>query len=98
MYVLGVKGEILIRGYCNMLGYWQDEQKNRECFLPDRWYKTGDIGYLDEDGYGHIDGRIKDMVIRGGENIYPAEIENFLYGNNKIANVQVFILLTHIFR
>ncbi|XP_007259399.2 medium-chain acyl-CoA ligase ACSF2, mitochondrial [Astyanax mexicanus] len=86
---LGTQGELLIRGYCVMLEYWQDEAKTRECFTKDRWYKTGDIATLDEFGYCKIVGRIKDMVIRGGENIYPAEIEQFLHTHPKIQEAQV---------
>uniref|UniRef100_A0A8B9L7G2 Medium-chain acyl-CoA ligase ACSF2, mitochondrial n=1 Tax=Astyanax mexicanus TaxID=7994 RepID=A0A8B9L7G2_ASTMX len=86
---LGTQGELLIRGYCVMLEYWQDEAKTRECFTKDRWYKTGDIATLDEFGYCKIVGRIKDMVIRGGENIYPAEIEQFLHTHPKIQEAQI---------
>lgn len=86
---LNAPGEILIRGYCNMLGYWNDEEKTKETFTPGNWYKTGDIGTLDEYGYCQIVGRIKDMIIRGGENIYPAEIEQFLHTHPKIDEAQV---------
>ncbi|KAI5711314.1 hypothetical protein M8J75_016030 [Diaphorina citri] len=74
----GTPGELLIRGHCNMLGYWEDEQKTKETIGPDRWLRTGDQFVLREDGYGQVVGRIKDMIIRGGENIYPKEIEEFI--------------------
>ena len=90
---LGKHGEICTRGYSTMLGYWDDEEKTREVITPDRWYHTGDIGYLDEEGYCHVSGRLKDMVIRGGVNIYPAEVENFLLKHEKIADAQVIELL-----
>ncbi|XP_069056171.1 medium-chain acyl-CoA ligase ACSF2, mitochondrial [Pleurodeles waltl] len=86
---LNTPGEILVRGYCNMLGYWDDEEKTKETFAPGKWYKTGDIGTLDEYGYCKIVGRSKDMIIRGGENIYPAEIEQFLHTHPKIDEAQV---------
>ncbi|XP_057682583.1 medium-chain acyl-CoA ligase ACSF2, mitochondrial [Corythoichthys intestinalis] len=86
---LGRSGEILIRGYCVMRGYWNDPDKTRECIGEDGWYKTGDIGSLDAFGYCRIQGRIKDMIIRGGENVYPAEIEHFLHTHPKIQEVQV---------
>ncbi|XP_037799313.1 medium-chain acyl-CoA ligase ACSF2, mitochondrial-like [Penaeus monodon] len=73
----GEAGELLIRGYCNFLGYWDDPEKTREIMTQDRWLRTGDLVSIQPDGYGHFIGRIKDVVIRGGENIYPAEIENF---------------------
>nr|XP_055032070.1 medium-chain acyl-CoA ligase ACSF2, mitochondrial [Misgurnus anguillicaudatus] len=86
---LGAQGELMIRGYCVMLEYWQDEEKTRECITKDRWYKTGDIAVLDKYGYCKIEGRIKDMIIRGGENIYPAEIEQFLHTHPKVHEAQV---------
>ncbi|KAM9773404.1 medium-chain acyl-CoA ligase ACSF2, mitochondrial isoform X2 [Syngnathus typhle] len=86
---LGSSGEILIRGYCVMLGYWNDPDKTRECIGEDGWYKTGDIGSLDAFGYCRIEGRIKDLIIRGGENVYPAEIEQFLHTHPKVNEVQV---------
>ncbi len=72
-----------------MLGYWDDPEQTAEAIDAEGWMHTGDIGAIDEDGYGSIVGRIKDMVIRGGENIYPREIEEFLYAHPKIADVQV---------
>ncbi|KAM4715467.1 medium-chain acyl-CoA ligase ACSF2, mitochondrial [Anableps anableps] len=86
---LGMKGEIMIRGYCVMLEYWSDQAKTKECITKDRWYKTGDIGSFDAYGYCRIDGRIKDMIIRGGENIYSAEIEQFLHTHPKVNEAQV---------
>ncbi|XP_076008072.1 medium-chain acyl-CoA ligase ACSF2, mitochondrial [Genypterus blacodes] len=89
MVPLGVMGEILIRGYCVMSEYWQDDAKTNECITKDGWYKTGDIGSMDAFSYCRIDGRIKDMLIRGGENIYPTEIEQLLHTHPKIKEVQV---------
>ncbi|XP_073540181.1 medium-chain acyl-CoA ligase ACSF2, mitochondrial isoform X1 [Phyllobates terribilis] len=86
---LNSPGELQIRGYCVMLGYWADEEKTKETFTPDKWYKTGDIATMDEYGYCRIVGRCKDMIIRGGENIYPAEIEQFLHTHPKISEAQV---------
>jgi fatty-acyl-CoA synthase len=80
----------LTRGYSVMRGYWDDEARTREAIDEARWMHTGDLATLDEEGYCNIVGRIKDMVIRGGENIYPREIEEFLYAHPKIADVQVF--------
>ena len=85
----GVPGEILTRGYSVMRGYWNDEAKTAEAIDRAGWMHTGDQGTLDEDGYCNIVGRIKDMVIRGGENVYPREIEEFLYGHPKVQDVQV---------
>uniref|UniRef100_A0A8C9XJ35 Medium-chain acyl-CoA ligase ACSF2, mitochondrial n=1 Tax=Sander lucioperca TaxID=283035 RepID=A0A8C9XJ35_SANLU len=86
---LGMLGEVMIRGYCVMLEYWGDEAKTRECITKEGWYKTGDIGSMDAHSYLRIEGRIKDMIIRGGENIYPAEIEQFLHTHPKIKEAQV---------
>jgi fatty-acyl-CoA synthase len=86
----GHPGELLTRGYSVMRGYWGDEERTREAIDGGRWMHTGDLATLDEDGYCNIVGRIKDMVIRGGENIYPREVEEFLYTHPKIADVQVF--------
>ena len=85
----GVPGEILTRGYSVMRGYWNDEAKTAEAIDRAGWMHTGDRGTVDEDGYGNIVGRIKDMVIRGGENVYPREIEEFLYRHPKVQDVQV---------
>ncbi|XP_051490538.1 medium-chain acyl-CoA ligase ACSF2, mitochondrial [Apus apus] len=86
---LNTPGELLIRGYCVMLGYWDDPARTKEVVTADKWYKTGDLASLDEDGYCKIIGRCKDMIIRGGENIYPAEIEQFLHTHPKVEEVQV---------
>ena len=84
----GVKGELLTRGYSVMLGYWADEEKTRETIDAARWMHTGDLAVIDENGFAAIVGRAKDMVIRGGENIYPREIEEFLYKHPKVLDVQ----------
>ncbi|KAM9780072.1 medium-chain acyl-CoA ligase ACSF2, mitochondrial-like [Neosynchiropus ocellatus] len=86
---LGATGELLVRSSCLMHGYWDDEEKTREVIGKDHWYRTGDTASLDSRGYLSIEGRIKDMIIRGGENIYPAEIEQFLYTHPKVKEVQV---------
>ncbi|HEX3538788.1 MAG TPA: AMP-binding protein [Stellaceae bacterium] len=85
----GTPGELLTRGYSVMLGYWNDPEKTAEAIDAARWMQTGDLATIDEEGYCNIVGRIKDMVIRGGENIYPREIEEFLYRHPKIQDVQV---------
>jgi fatty-acyl-CoA synthase len=85
----GRPGELCTRGYSVMLGYWQDEEKTREAIDADGWMHTGDLAEMREDGYCNIVGRIKDMVIRGGENVYPREIEEFLYQHPDIEDVQV---------
>ncbi|XP_040919123.1 medium-chain acyl-CoA ligase ACSF2, mitochondrial-like [Toxotes jaculatrix] len=86
---LGASGELMIRGSCVMHGYWDDPEKTSEVISADRWYRTGDTASLNSLGYCRIEGRIKDMIIRGGENIYPAEIEQFLYTHPKVKEVQV---------
>ncbi|HEY5107545.1 MAG TPA: AMP-binding protein [Caulobacteraceae bacterium] len=86
---LGVAGEVCTRGYSVMLGYWDDAERTAEAIDASGWMHTGDIGTIDAEGYGNIVGRIKDMVIRGGENLYPREIEEFLYTHPKVADVQV---------
>jgi fatty-acyl-CoA synthase len=85
----GQPGEFCTRGYSVMLGYWQDEQKTREAIDADGWMRTGDLAIMREDGYCNVVGRLKDMVIRGGENIYPREIEEFLYIHPDIEDAQV---------
>jgi len=85
----GTAGELLTRGYSVMLGYWDDEEKTREAIDAAGWMRTGDLATIDAEGYCNIVGRIKDMVIRGGENVYPREIEEFLYRHPKIQDVQV---------
>ncbi len=84
------KGELLVRGYSVMRGYWGDEEKSSEVIDAGGWMHTGDLATIDEAGYCRIVGRIKDMIIRGGENIYPAEIEDFLYTHPAIEEVAVF--------
>lgn len=86
---LGERGELCTRGYSVMLGYWNDPEKTADAIDGARWMHTGDLATIDEQGYCNIVGRIKDMVIRGGENIYPREIEEFLYRHPKIGDVQV---------
>ncbi|MBU6318939.1 MAG: AMP-binding protein [Alphaproteobacteria bacterium] len=85
----GEPGELCTRGYSVMLGYWEDPEKTAEAVDPDGWMHTGDLAVLDEEGYGNIVGRIKDMVIRGGENIYPREVEEYLFRHPKVEDVQV---------
>jgi fatty-acyl-CoA synthase len=85
----GTPGELCTRGYCVMAGYWNDPQKTAEVVDADGWMHTGDIAVMDDDGYVAITGRIKDVVIRGGENVYPREIEEFLYGHPDIVDAQV---------
>lgn len=85
----GQSGELCTRGYSVMLGYWNDEEHTREAIDADGWMHTGDLAVMREDGYCIIIGRIKDMVIRGGENIYPREIEEFLLTHPDIEDVQV---------
>ncbi|OIQ89023.1 long-chain-fatty-acid--CoA ligase [mine drainage metagenome] len=85
----GVPGELCTRGYSVMHGYWGDEEKTREAIDPERWMHTGDLATMDAEGYVNIVGRIKDMVIRGGENVYPREIEEFLYRHPMVQDVQV---------
>ncbi len=82
-------GELCTRGYSVMDGYWDDPERTAEAIDPERWMHTGDLATMDEDGYVAIVGRIKDLVIRGGENVYPRELEEFLYGHPEIADVQV---------
>ncbi|KAB7505738.1 2,3-dihydroxybenzoate-AMP ligase, partial [Armadillidium nasatum] len=86
----GESGELLIRGYCNFLGYWGDEERTKETMGQDRWLRTGDLATMNENGYGTIIGRKKDMIIRGGENIYPAELENFFMGHPDVIEAQAF--------
>ena len=86
----GTPGELCTRGYCVMQGYWDDPERTAKEIDAAGWIKSGDIATMDERGYIRIVGRIKDMVIRGGENIYPREIEEFLYSNPKIDEVEIF--------
>jgi fatty-acyl-CoA synthase len=85
----GTPGELCTRGYCVMAGYWNDPEKTAEAIDGDGWMHTGDVAVMDRDGYVAITGRIKDVVIRGGENIYPREVEEFLYGHPDIVDAQV---------
>lgn len=85
----GVAGEICVRGYLVMLGYWNDMEATQEVIDQARWMHTGDIGVMRPDGYVNIVGRLKDMIIRGGENIYPREIEELLYTHPEISDAQV---------
>jgi fatty-acyl-CoA synthase len=85
----GMNGELCTRGYSVMLGYWDEPEKTAEAIDAGRWMHTGDLAVMDEAGYLNIVGRIKDMVIRGGENIYPREVEEFLYTHPDIVDVQV---------
>ena len=86
----GERGELCTRGYSVMLGYWDEAAKTAEVLDQNGWMHTGDLATLDEAGYCNIVGRIKDMVIRGGENLYPREIEEFLFRHPKIQDVQIF--------
>jgi fatty-acyl-CoA synthase len=85
----GTPGELCTRGYSVMLGYWEQPDKTAEAVDAAHWMHTGDLAVMDEDGYLAITGRIKDMVIRGGENVYPREIEEFLYTHPDILDAQV---------
>jgi fatty-acyl-CoA synthase len=85
----GTPGELCTRGYSVMTGYWNDPERTAEAIDKSGWMHTGDLATMDEDGYVNIVGRIKDMIIRGGENIYPREIEEFLYTHPDVSDVQV---------
>jgi fatty-acyl-CoA synthase len=85
----GTTGELCSRGYMVMLGYWNNPEATREAIDAARWMHTGDLATIDDEGYVNIVGRIKDMIIRGGENVYPREVEEFLYSHPAIADVQV---------
>ena len=86
----GERGELCTRGYSIMLGYWDEREKTADVLDANGWMHTGDLAVIDAEGYCNIVGRIKDMVIRGGENLYPREIEEFLYRHPKIQDVQIF--------
>ena len=86
----GVRGELCTRGYSVMQGYWADLERTAEAIDAEGWMRTGDLATLDEAGYCNIVGRVKDMVIRGGENIYPREVEEYFYRHPKIQDAQVF--------
>ncbi len=85
----GEPGELCTRGYSVMLGYWAEPERTAEAVDADGWMHTGDLAVMDAEGYLSITGRIKDMVIRGGENVYPREIEEFLYTHPDVLDVQV---------
>jgi long-chain acyl-CoA synthetase len=85
----GVPGEILVRSQQVMKGYWNNQEATDEAIDGDGWFRSGDIGYLDADGYLYIHDRVKDMIVSGGENIYPAEVENVLMSHPSIADVAV---------
>ncbi len=85
----GVSGELCTRGYSVMAGYWEEPERTAEAVDAEGWMHTGDLATMDDEGYVNIVGRIKDMVIRGGENVYPREVEEFLYSHPDIADVQV---------
>lgn len=86
----GERGELCTRGYSIMLGYWEEKEKTADVLDANGWMHTGDLATIDDEGYCNIVGRIKDLVIRGGENLYPREIEEFLYRHPKIQDVQIF--------
>ena len=85
----GEVGEIWIRGPQVMKGYWHNDEATREAIDEDGWFRSGDVGYLDEDGYLYIHDRVKDMIVSGGENVYPAEVENVLMAHPAVADVAV---------
>ncbi|MEM7189121.1 MAG: AMP-binding protein [Pseudomonadota bacterium] len=87
---IGEQGELLTRGYSVMKGYWDDEAQTAAAIDADGWMHTGDLGTIDAEGFCNITGRVKDMIVRGGENIYPREIEEFLYTHPAVSQVQVF--------
>jgi fatty-acyl-CoA synthase len=86
---IGTPGELCSRGYSVMLGYWNNEEATRKAIDAARWMHSGDLAVMDEEGYINIVGRMKDMIIRGGENVYPREIEEFLYTHPKVSDVQI---------
>jgi len=86
----GQPGEICTRGYAVMLGYWDEPEKTAEVLDREGWMHTGDLGTLDQEGFGNIVGRIKDIIIRGGENVSPREVEEYLYRHPDVQDVQVF--------
>ncbi|MCK9550992.1 AMP-binding protein [Aquamicrobium sp.] len=92
---VGEQGEILTRGYSVMHGYWDDPAQTAAAIDAQGWMHTGDLGRIDADGYCNITGRVKDMICRGGENVYPREIEEFLYSHPAVSQVQVFGIPDH---
>ncbi|XP_076239071.1 acyl-CoA synthetase family member 2 [Calliopsis andreniformis] len=93
----GTPGELWIRGYCTMMRYWADEENTRKTLTEDGWLKTGDQFVLRQDGYGQIVGRLKDMLIRGGENIFPKEVEDFLMTHPLVLEAQVIGAYDHVY-
>lgn len=89
----GVRGEVAVRGYSVMRGYWGQEQQRE--ITPDRWYHTGDIGVMHSNGTISIVGRLKDMIVRGGENVYPTEIEQYLARHPAVNDVQVSLIIRY---
>ena len=87
---VGTPGELCTRGYAVMRGYWKDEARSREAIDEAGWMHTGDLATLDAEGFANIVGRVKDMLIRGGENVYPREIEEFLLSHPGVQDVQAF--------
>jgi len=85
----GGTGELVARGPRIMKGYWRDEEKTKKAFTADGWYRTGDMGYVDEEGYIYLTGRADDLIVRGGENISPEEVENVLYTHPKVGEAAV---------
>ena len=85
-----MQGELCTRGYSVMKGYWDDDERTAEAIDGDGWMHTGDLGVIDAEGYCNITGRVKDMLIRGGENVYPREVEEYLYRHPAVQEVQVF--------
>ena len=86
---VGTVGELWVRSRQNMLGYWNNAEATAEAVTPDGWFKTGDAGYFDADGYLYLHDRVKDMIVTGGENVYPAEVENVVMRHPAIADVAV---------
>lgn len=87
---VGQSGELCTKGYSVMQGYWEDDERTREAIDADGWMHTGDLATLDDGGYCNIVGRVKDLIIRGGENVYPREVEEYIYRHPKVAQVQIF--------
>ena len=85
----GTVGELVLRSATVMKGYWNNPEATRAAFFPGGWLHTGDAAYLDEDGYVYVHDRVRDMIISSGENVYPAEVENALFGHPAVADVAV---------
>jgi long-chain acyl-CoA synthetase len=86
---VGKVGELWTRSHQNMKGYWNNPEATEQAVTPDGWFKTGDAGYLDEEGFIFLHDRVKDMIVSGGENVYPAEVENVLMKHPEVADVAV---------